>query len=122
MRCRCGRCVVNVPVLSRNSRCIVAKGSSASMRRSSTPRCASACAAASNAAGVARDSAQGQVTISTDTATQIARGGSITLHATPPAAARTNTAQRNGPAQRSAQRAAAGRCVAAPCIKPTIAS
>ena len=60
---------VSVPVLSMNSVCMRARPSIASSRRSSTPRRAIAPAAASSADGAASDSAHGQVTISTETAT-----------------------------------------------------
>jgi hypothetical protein len=75
-----------------------------------------------SADGVASDSAQGQVTISTDTATHSARDGSITLHtaAAPPAS--SSTVHRKGAAQRSAQRTLAGRCVCASRIRATMAS
>ena len=100
----------------------VASTSSASRRRSNTPRRASDPLAQSKADGVASDRAQGQVTISTDTATHTARAGSITLHTAAAAAASSSTAHRNGAAQRSAQRADAGRSVAASRIKLTMAA
>ena len=60
---------VNVPVLSNTTVLTVASASSPCRRRTSTPRRAKAPALASMAAGVASDNAQGQVTISTATAT-----------------------------------------------------
>ena len=77
----CSAWVVSVPVLSMNSRSSRAMLSSASSRCTSTPRRARPPAAATSAAGAASDSAHGQVTMSTDTATHTARDGSITLQA-----------------------------------------
>ena len=71
---------------------------------------------------MASDSAQGQVTIRTETATHTAREGSITLQTAAAAAASTITTHRKGAAQRSAQPAAAGRWVCASRISATIAS
>ena len=97
--CRLSACVVSVPVLSMNRWSSRAMLSSASSRCSSTPRRARPPAAATSAAGAASDSAHGQVTISTDTATQTARDGSITLHtaAAPPASSQHHPQE--GPGQ-----------------------
>ncbi|MCY1551258.1 hypothetical protein D9M68_875750 [compost metagenome] len=64
---------VSVPVLSNTTALMLAKVSNACSRRTSTPRRASAPAELSMAAGVASDSAHGQVTMSTATATASAR-------------------------------------------------
>ncbi len=96
--------------------------SMASSRRSSTPRRPIAPAAAISAAGVASDSAHGQVTINTDTTTQTARDGSIACHTTPAAAANSSTPHRKMLAQRSAAASDAGRSLRALRISATIAS
>ena len=62
------------------------------------------------------------MTISTETATQTARAGSTTLQTAAAHAASSSTAQRNGPAQRSAERASAGRWLIASRISATMAS
>ena len=72
---------VSVPVLSKQIVSSAASASSASKRCTSTPRRTSAPAAASSAEGAASESAHGQVTISTETATQTARDGSMKDHA-----------------------------------------
>ena len=77
------------------------------------PRRAKALVADSKAADAARDNAQGQVTIKTETATHTARDGSTTLHTAAPAAASSITVHRKGAAQRSADRSIAGRSVKA---------
>ena len=94
----------------------------ASARRSSTPRRAMARVAASCADGAASDSAHGQVTISTDTATHTARDGSSTLHTAAAPAASSNTPHKNGAAHRSAAGCDAGRCVRASRVIATMAS
>ena len=62
------------------------------------------------------------MTINTDTATATARDGSITLHTAAAPAASSNTAHKNGPAQRSAAPASAGRWLIASRIRATMAS
>jgi hypothetical protein len=68
---------VKVPVLSKITVSIWARFCRALRRRTSTPLRAKAPAVASMAAGVASDKAQGQVTISTATATITACAGSV---------------------------------------------
>jgi hypothetical protein len=65
-QCPCAP-TVNVPVLSKMKRSARASASIAWPRVTSTPRAASAPVATVNAAGVANDSAQGQLTTSTAT-------------------------------------------------------
>ena len=67
---------VSVPVLSNMTVSTLANASKASSLRTNTPRRAKAPAAASMAAGVASDKAQGQVTTNTATATISAWPGS----------------------------------------------
>ena len=101
---------LSVPVLSNTMRSARARTSSASPRSASTPRRASAPCAAASAAGTASDSAQGQLTTSTASATSNARAGScIRHHAYTAIAARISTVT-NHPAMRSAVRAIGGRC------------
>ena len=73
-------------------------------------------------AGVAKDKAQGQVTINTDTATIMALPGDSPQAHTAANAATTNTANKNGLAMRSASAANRGLCNEAVCIKLTIAA
>ena len=117
-----GSASVSVPVLSKQTVSMPASDSSASKRCTRTPRRTSAPAAASSADGAASDNAHGQVTISTETATQTARDGSMNDHAAPASAARTSTPQRNGPATRSAALSTGGRSVIAVRIRRTIPS
>jgi len=113
---------VRVPVLSKQIVSSAASASSASKRCTRTPRRTSAPAAASSADGAASESAQGQVTIRTETATQTARDGSMNDQATAAAAARASTPQRNGPATRSAARSSGGRSVIAVRMSATMPS
>ena len=88
---------VSVPVLSKQTVSSAASASSASKRCTRTPRRTSAPAAASSADGAASESAHGQVTISTETATQTARDGSMNDQATAAPAARASTRPQERP-------------------------
>ena len=88
--------------------------SSACRRRTSTPRRASAPAAASVAAGVASDSAQGQVTISTATATPSAWPGSLGHHQAGRGRGRQHAPSRNGRGDAIGDAAPAAACPARP--------
>ena len=87
-----------------------ARVSSASARSASTPSFASPPCAAASAAGTASDSAQGQLTTSTASATSKARAGSCTRHHAYTAMATTISAPTNHAEMRSAARASGGRC------------
>ena len=84
------------------------------------PPPASRPAAANMAAGVARESAQGQVTTSTDTATMSARSGSRSHHHSAAPAALSSTASKKGLASRSAMRASVGLVAEAASISATM--
>ena len=84
-----------------------------SARVISRPRRASDEVAAVIAVGVARDSAQGQVTTSTASVAANAREGSTSIQAPATTAAASSTPPTNHDAQRSASRAMAGRSVCA---------
>jgi hypothetical protein len=108
--------------LSKTTVSMDAPVSSASSRRSTMPRRASAPAAASVAAGVARDSAQGHVTISTATAMPSAWPAPVGHHHHAAAAAAAITASRKGPAMRSASLASRGLSTEARSISATMAA
>jgi hypothetical protein len=72
------------------------------------------------AAGVAKDKAQGQVTISTDTATISACPGLTGQAQAAAANAAINTNHKKGLARRSAKRAKRGLLIAADAIKATV--
>ena len=78
--------------------------------------------AASHADGAASDSAQGQVTINTETATHTARDGSMTLQTAAAPAASNSTAHRKGAAQRSLPFSTPGRWLRASRTSATMAS
>ena len=112
--------VVKVPVLSQTTRSTSAMASSDCKSRTKTPWRARFPAAASIAAGVAKDKAHGQVTINTATATISACPGLDDHdHAAAPMAA-NNTIHKKGLAQRSAKRAKRGLLRAADAIKATV--
>ena len=111
---------VSVPVLSKMTVSMLARDSIACMRRTSTPRLASAPAVVSMAVGVASDSAQGQVTTSTATAAIKARAGSVRHQNAAAKTAASNTKARKGLAIRSASNARRGLSVAACAISATI--
>ena len=111
---------VSVPVLS-NTKCVAAASvSSAWPRVTSTPRRNSVPVAAVSAAGVASDSAHGQVTTSTATVIHSARDGSIAYHARATTAASTSSAPTNQRATRSASCAIFGFSVCARSIRRTM--
>ena len=97
-----------------------AKASSACSRRTSTPLLASAPALASMAAGVASDSAQGQVTTRIATAIISAWPGSVGHHQMQASPAASSTKIRKGLARRSASNAICGLLVEACSISATI--
>ena len=111
---------VSVPVLSNTTVSICARASSPCRLRTSTPCRASVPAAVNIATGVANDNAQGQVTMSTATATISACPGSLGHHQAAAAKAASNTATKNGLAMRSASWARRGFCRPALSIKATI--
>jgi hypothetical protein len=74
------------------------------------------------AAGVAKDKAHGQVTMSTDTATISAWPGEVDHAKAALKAAANNTAHKKGLATLSAKAAKRGLCSEALCIKPTISA
>ena len=113
---------VSVPVLSNTTVSIVASDSRACRLRTRTPSRAKAPAAESMATGVAKDSAQGQVTISTATATIRACCGSLGHHHTSAASAASSTKTRKGRATRSASWANRGFCSEALSISATISA
>ena len=108
-----------MPVLSNTTVSTPASASTACRRRTRMPRRANAPALASMAAGVASDSAQGQVTTRMATATISACPGSRGHHQRQarPAAASTNS--RKGVARRSASCAMRGLLMAACSISAT---
>ena len=120
--CNSMRSLVSVPVLSNTTASTRASDSKDCTSRSNTPWRARLPAAASMAAGVANDKAQGQVTINTDTATIMALPGDSPQAQTAASAATTSTASKNGLAMRSASAASRGLCNEAVCIKFTIAA
>ena len=111
---------VSVPVLSKTRVSTPARASRPCRLRTSTPPRASVPAAVSMATGVASDSAQGQVTISTAAATISAWLGLAGHHQAAASAAAASTAIRNGRATRSASCARRGFCSEALSISDTI--
>ena len=111
---------VNVPVLSKMTVSTLANICKACKRLSNTPPLANAPAVANMAAGVAKDNAQGQVTMSTETATIRACAGLCCQphRAAKPAA--KSTPHKNGLATLSAIKAMLGLDTEALSIKATI--
>ena len=111
---------VKVPVLSNTMLSICERLSNACKRRTKIPLRANPPAAAKSAAGVANDNAQGQVTISTETAIITALAGSVCHHHTAAPNADNNTISKKGLASLSAYCAKRGLSTEACSIKSTI--
>ena len=118
--CTHRRSRLRVPVLSNTTVSTCASASKACRRRTNIPPPARRPAAASMAAGVASDRAQGQVTTNTDTATISARSGSLSHHHRAAPAALSITPTKNGLARRSASSASVGLVLEAASIRATI--
>ena len=113
---------VNVPVLSKTKCVACASVSMACPRVTSTPRRASVPAAMVNATGVARESAHGQATTSTDTVTHSARDGSTIHQSTATTSVMPSKAVRKPEATRSASSTSFGFSEAARSIRRKIAA
>ena len=111
---------VKVPVLSNTTAVTRDKASKACRRRTNTPPCARAPADDSIAAGVAKDKAQGQVTMSTATATDKACVWSMGHQYSAAPAAANMTKTKKGAAMRSAKMAKRGLSMDAFSIRLTI--
>ena len=116
------RSPVSVPVLSMATVSMPASFSSALARVTSTPRRLRRTLAAATAAGVASDSAHGQVTTSTASVAAKARVGSNHSHSPATTAASTRITATNCTAARSASSAIGGRSACARSISAPMAA